>query len=168
MQIRDAVEQDFHAITKIYNDILLNTTAIYREEPILVEEALSMWRARLQLGCPTLVAVCEQRIAGYAAFSSFRAWPGYRFTVEHTVHVDKVERGKGVGSALVGELVVRATALRKHVMIGAIDSENAASLRFHERLGFRRVAHFEEVGFKFNRYLDLIFVQRILSEAASA
>jgi phosphinothricin acetyltransferase len=79
--------------------------------------------------------------------------------VEHTVHVHASWRGRGVGSELVRALIPRAVALGKHVMIGGIDADNVASLRFHERIGFEQVAHFKEVGFKFGRFLDLVFVQ---------
>jgi L-amino acid N-acyltransferase len=90
------------------------------------------------------------------------AWRGYRYTVEHTVHVRHDVRGRGVGSLLVETLFPRAMALGKHVMIGGIDAANDASIRFHERLGFERVAYFREVGHKFGGWLDLVFMQRFL------
>jgi phosphinothricin acetyltransferase len=99
---------------------------------------------------------------GFASFGDFRPWPGYRFTVEHTVHVRADYRGQGVGGSLMHPLIERAIGLGKHVMIAGVDAENAPSLRFHERLGFERVAHFREVGFKFGRWLDLVFLQRLL------
>jgi L-amino acid N-acyltransferase YncA len=90
------------------------------------------------------------------------------FTRLSTVHVEAAARGTGVGSGLVRELITRAQALGKHVMVGSVDAENIGSLRFHERLGFKRVGRFEQVGFKFNKYLDLIFVQRLLGAGRSA
>ena len=102
---------------------------------------------------------------GFASFGDFRAWPGYRFTVEHTVHVRADRRGHGVGSALMAPLFDRAAALGKHVMVAGVDADNLPSLRFHERHGFTRVAHFRQVGFKFDRWLDLIFLQRFLEPA---
>jgi L-amino acid N-acyltransferase YncA len=164
--IRDAVEKDFAAITSIYNEVLLNSTAIYRDEPATVAERIELWRARAQLNYPSLVACEGDDVIGFSSFGDFRSWPGYRYTVEHTVHVHASWRGKGAGSALVQALIPRAKALGKHVMIGGIDAENVASLRFHERLGFERVAHFKEVGFKFGRFLDLVFVQLLLDRAA--
>ena len=101
-------------------------------------------------------------MAGFASFGDFRPWPGYRFTVEHSVHVRADCRGRGVGGALMTPLVARARDLGKHVMIAGVDAENLASQRFHERLGFVKVAHFREVGFKFGRWLDLVFLQRRL------
>jgi L-amino acid N-acyltransferase YncA len=168
MLIRDAVKEDFHGITEIYNDVVLHSTAIFRETPITVEDALSLWRSRLEARSPTIVALRENRIVGYASFGTFRSSPGYLYTVEHTVHVEAAARGTGVGSALVRELITRAQALGKHVMVGAVDAENVGSLQFHERLGFKPVARFEQVGFKFNKYLDLIFVQRLIGAGRSA
>jgi L-amino acid N-acyltransferase YncA len=159
MTIRDAMEHDLPAITAIYNEVLLNSTAIYRDEPATLAERQEWWRARKQQNYPTLIACDGDSVIGFASFGDFRAWPGYRYTVEHSVHVDAARRGQGAGSALLKALIPRAAALGKHVMIGGIDADNIASLRFHERLGFERVAHFKEVGFKFGRFLDLIFVQ---------
>ncbi|MBV9770895.1 MAG: N-acetyltransferase [Bryobacterales bacterium] len=162
MVIRDAVEDDFAAITAIYNDVLLTSTAIYSEQPATLADRISWWRSRNALNYPTLVACDGNTVIGFASFGDFRSSPGYRFTVEHTVHVCASMRGRGAGSELLKVLISRAAALGKHAMIGGIDAENEASLRFHERLGFERVAHLKEVGFKFGRFLDLIFVQLLI------
>ncbi|MGP0072218.1 MAG: N-acetyltransferase family protein [Bryobacteraceae bacterium] len=159
MTIRDAVEDDFAAITEVYNDVLRTSTAIYSDQPATVAERIAWWRSRSAQDYPTLVAVEGDAVVGFSSFGDFRSWPGYRYTVEHTVHVHARWRGRGAGSGLMKALIPRAAALGKHVMIGGIDADNAASLKFHERLGFERVAHFREVGFKFGRYLDLVFVQ---------
>jgi len=164
MTIRDAVDGDLPEITAIYNEVLMTSTAIYRDEPATVAERLAWWQARVQQDYPTLVACddaagTDRAVIGFASFGDFRSWPGYRFTVEHTVHVHSAWRGRGVGSALMRALIPRAADLGKHVMTGGIDADNVSSLRFHERLGFERVAHFKEVGFKFGRFLDLLFVQ---------
>lgn len=153
------MEGDLQEITAIYNDVVMTSTAIYRDEPATVAERLDWWQARARQNYPTVVACDGDAVIGFASFGDFRAWPGYRYTVEHTVHVHCAWRGRGVGSELVRALIPRAAALGKHVMIGGIDADNIASLRFHERLGFERVAHFKEVGFKFGRFLDLLFVQ---------
>lgn len=159
MLIRDAVEGDFAAITAIYNEIVLNSTAIYRDDQTTVAERIAWWRSRTEQKYPTLVACDGDSVIGFSSFGDFRPWPGYRYTVEHSVHVHASWRGRGAGSELVKALIPRAAALGKHVMIGGIDADNTASLKFHERLGFERVAHFKEVGFKFGRFLDLVFVQ---------
>ena len=165
MLIRDAIESDFPAVTAIYNHILSNSTSIFSDHPTTVAERTALWHARAQQNYPTLVACDGEAVIGFASFGDFRAWPGYRFTVEHTVHVDAQSRGQGVGSALLRALIPAAAALGKHVMVGGIDAENVASLRFHERLGFERVARFKEVGFKFGRFLDLAFVQLMINPA---
>ena len=109
-----------------------------------------------------LVAADDTGVIGFASFGDFRAWPGYRFTVEHSVHVRADRRSRGVGTALLTPLLARAAALGKHVMIAGIDADNTGSIRLHERLGFVEVAHFRQVGFKFGRWLDLVFLQRYL------
>lgn len=162
MEIRDAAAGDVPGILAIYNDVMATSTAIYREEPATLDQHLEWWRQRVALGYPVLVAMDTDGVAGFASFGDFRQWPGYRFTVEHSVHVRADCRGRGVGVQLMHPLIARATALGKHVMIAGVDADNAASQRFHERLGFERVAHFREVGFKFGRWLDLVFLQRML------
>jgi L-amino acid N-acyltransferase len=163
MEICDAEAGDIPGILAIYNDVIATSTAIYRDEPATLDAHLEWWRQRVALGYPVLVARDDQGVAGYASFGDFRQWPGYRFTVEHSVHVRADCRGRGVGGALMTPLLARATGLGKHVMIAGVDAENVASRRFHERLGFEPVAHFREVGFKFGRWLDLMFLQRFLS-----
>ena len=162
MRIRDATGQDLAAMLAIYNDVVATSTAVYREEPMTPGEYEQWWRTRVAQGYPVLVAVSVEGVVGFATFGDFRAWPGYRFTVEHSVHVKADRRGGGIGSQLVRELVARATQLGKHVMIAGVDADNAASIRFHERLGFESAAHLRQVGFKFGRWLDLVLMQRIL------
>jgi L-amino acid N-acyltransferase len=159
MQIRDAVQADFEQITAIYNEVLTNSTAIYNDRPATVEERVSWWRSRVSQGFPVLVAADGLQVAGFATFADFRAWPGYRFTVEGTVHIHSSTRGQGVGTSLLRAILAQAHALGKHVMIAGVDSENAASLRFLERFGFERVGQLREVGYKFDRFLDLVFLQ---------
>ncbi len=163
MEIRDAREADLAGLLAIYNDVIATSTAIFAEAPASLDERRAWWQGRVAQGYPVLVAVDETGVVGFASFGDFRSWPGYRFTVEHSVHVRADRRGHGVGGALMTPLMARAAALGKHVLIAGVDADNAASLRFHERLGFARVAHFREVGFKFGRWLDLVFLQRHLA-----
>ena len=161
-EIRDARPDDVPAVLAIYNQVMATSTAIYREEPATLDAHLEWYRGRAAQGYPVLVATDAAGVAGFASFGDFRQWPGYRFTVEHSVHVRHDCRGQGLGSALMHPLIARATAMGKHVMIAGVDAENVDSRRFHERLGFVQVAHFREVGFKFGRWLDLTFLQRTL------
>jgi L-amino acid N-acyltransferase len=162
LEIRDASEADLPAILEIYNDVVVTSTAIYRDEPATLEDRAAWLAARRAEGFPVLVAVDAGEVVGLATFGSFRAWPGYRFTVEHSVYVRADRRGQGIGPVLMAPLIERAAALGMHVMIAGVDADNIGSIRFHERLGFTTVAHMREVGFKFGRWLDLVLMQRIL------
>jgi phosphinothricin acetyltransferase len=162
MHIRDAAAGDLPELLAIYNDVIATSTAIYTEQAATLEDRTAWWNQRVSQGYPVLVALDGTGVIGFGSFGDFRAWPGYRFTVEHTVHVRADRRGQGVGSTLMAPLLGRASALGKHVVLAGVDAENLPSLRFHERLGFTRVAHFKHVGFKFGRWLDLIFLQRFL------
>ncbi len=162
MIVRDAIEPDMPVILAIFNDVIATSTAVYMDQPSTLDERLTWWRGRVGAGYPVLVSEDDSGLTGFASFGEFRTRPGYRFTVEHSVYVRGDQRGRGVGRALMTPLVHRAVSLRKHVMVGGVDAQNEGSLRFHERLGFERVAHFKQVGFKFGRWLDLVFLQRTL------
>ena len=162
MDVRDADQTHLPGIVAIYNEVLATSTAIFNDQPTTVEERTAWFRARIAQGYPVLVALEGSRVLGYASFGDFRSWPGYRHTVEHSVHVAAEVRGRGVGAALMAQLIPRAVALGKHVMVAGIDASNAPSIRFHERLGFQRVGLLREVGCKFGRWLDLAFLQRNL------
>ena len=168
MQIRDAVETDFEAITAIYNDVLTHSTAIYNDRPAAVADRIAWWRARLEQHYPVLVATNGDHICGFGSFGDFRSWPGYRFTVEGTVHVASAYRGQGVGSLLLRALIAQAKLAGKHSMIAGVDSENASSLQFLERFGFVRAGYLPEVGFKFDRYLNLVLLQYWLTPRVNA
>ena len=160
--VRDAVDEDVPGILAIYNDVIATSTAVYRDDPASLDDRQQWLNARRAQSYPILVAAGDSAIVGFASYGDFRAWPGYRFSVEHTVHIHADERGRGVGTMLMQALIQRAIEQHKHVMIGGVDADNEPSLRFHERLGFVRAAHLRQVGFKFGRWLDLVFVQRIL------
>jgi L-amino acid N-acyltransferase YncA len=160
MEIRAACESDLPGLLAIYNDVIATSTAVYSYIATTLEERTTWWRARVGMGYPVLVAVDDSGVLGFSTFGDFRTWPGYRFTVEHSVHVRAGTRGRGVGKELVQALFPLAEALNKHVMIAGVDAANEASIRFHERLGFERAGHLREVGHKFDRWLDLVFLQR--------
>lgn len=161
--IRAATEADIPGLLAIYNQVILTSTAIYHHTPLPLEDRLAWFRARRAAGHPVLVAEDAKGIAGYSSFGDWRgSWPGYRHTVEHSVHVRDDTRGQGLGRALVEALFAPARAMDMHVMLGGVDAENEASLRFHAGLGFEKVAHFRQVGRKFDLWLDLVFVQKIL------
>lgn len=162
MEITDAVESDIPAITEIYNDVIRTSTAIFNDVPVSVEDRIAWWKARIERGYPVLVAKSEDTVAGFATFGDFRPWPGYRFTIEGTIHIASTSRRHGVGATLLEALIERARAAGKHVMVAGVDSANIASLQFLQRSGFERVGHLKEVGHKFGHFLDLIFMQYML------
>jgi L-amino acid N-acyltransferase len=163
LTVRAAHADDVAAMTAIYNDVIATSTAIYTMRPSTLAERHDWFSHRLAGGFPVLAAACGGELVGYASFAEFRGgWPGYLHSVEHSVYVRADARQQGVGSTLVRALFPLAEAMDKHVMIGGIDAANESSLRLHERLGFQRVAHFREVGRKFGRWLDLVFMQRFV------
>lgn len=163
MLIRDAHDDDLPAILAIHNDAVLNTTAIWNSTAVDLEDRHAWLAGRRQAGYPVLVAEQAGEVAGYASFGDWRAWEGYRFTVENSVYIRADKRGHGIGSALLAPLVEAAARLGKHVMVAGIEAGNDASIRLHRRHGFVQVAHFREVGEKFGRWLDLVFLQRTLA-----
>jgi phosphinothricin acetyltransferase len=160
MQIRDSEESDLPGLLAIYNDVIATSTAVYSDTPVSLEDRRQWRQARLATGYPLLIAADSSGVLGFSTFGDFRSWPGYRFTVEHSVHVRADCRGRGIGGELLQALFPRAAALGKHVMIAGVDAANTASIRFHERFGFERAGHLREVGNKFGRWLDLVFLQR--------
>jgi L-amino acid N-acyltransferase len=160
MELRDATEADLAALVSIYNGVIATSTAVFSSVPVTLEERRQWWRVRIAAGYPVLVAVDESGVLGFSTFGEFRSSPGYRFTVEHSVHVRCDCRGGGIGTKLLAALFPRAAALGKHMMIAAVDAANAPSIRFHERLGFHQAGLLREVGHKFDRWLDLVFLQR--------
>ncbi|GBL56949.1 MULTISPECIES: GNAT family N-acetyltransferase [Pseudomonas] len=162
MLIRDANPTDLGALRDIYNDAVLNTTAIWNEVAIDLDNRRAWLELRAQQGFPVLVAEDASEVVGYASYGPWRAFDGFRETVEHSVYVRADQRGKGVGPQLMQALIDRARAQGLHVMVAAIESGNAASIRLHERLGFATTGQMPQVGQKFGRWLDLTFMQLIL------
>jgi len=161
--IRDATLADLPAIVSLLNVAVVETTAVYSEDVITVDDRVPWFETKQRRGFPVLVAEVDDAVVGFATYGDFRdsiALPGYRFTVEHSVHVARGTWGGGVGRALLAELMTRARNAGLHVMVGAIDAENEASIRFHERLGFVETARMPQVGWKFGRWLDLVLMQR--------
>jgi phosphinothricin acetyltransferase len=166
-QVRDAIPADLPAIRDIYNDAVLNTTAIWNEQPVDLGNRQAWYDARQAQQYPILVAVDGAGVVlGYASFGDWRPFEGFRHTVEHSVYIRADQRGNGLGPLLMQALIERARACDKHVMVAAIESGNAASIRLHERLGFTINGQMPQVGIKFGRWLDLTFMQLILNPGA--
>ncbi|MGE8046289.1 N-acetyltransferase family protein [Pseudomonas monteilii] len=163
--LRDALPDDLPDLLAIYNDAVLNTTAIWNETPVDLANRQTWFELRAAQGYPILVAVDDSGVLGYASFGDWRPFEGFRYTVEHSVYVRGDQRGKGLGPVLMEALIERARAGGKHVMVAAIESGNAASIRLHERLGFVVTGQMAQVGVKFGRWLDLTFMQRVVGKS---
>jgi L-amino acid N-acyltransferase len=160
MQIRDAEAGDIEAIVAIYNDAVLHTTAIWNEKTVDAANRAAWLADRERAGYPVLVAVDGAgTVAGYASFGDWRAFDGYRHTVEHSVYVHKDRRGAGIGKMLMVALIERARGIGKHVLVAGIDAKNVGSIEMHKKLGFEEVGLLREVGTKFGDWLDLAFLQ---------
>jgi phosphinothricin acetyltransferase len=164
--IRDATAEDAQAIAAIYNDAVRTTTAIWNEVEVNGQNRIDWMAARQQAGFPVLVLEEAGKVAGYASYGPFRAFDGYRATVEHSVYVRGDLRGAGRGAALLAALVARARAERLHVMVAAIEAGNTASIALHQKLGFETVGVMAQVGQKFGRWLDLALLQLRLDDRA--
>lgn len=162
--VREATRDDLPAILEIYNDAILNTTAVYSSEVHSLEMRREWFEARVRDGYPVFVSHAGSSITGFCSYGAFRVWPAYQFTVEGSVYVHPDHRGRGVGKALIPPLLDHARRAGKHAFIAGIDSSNTASIRLHQGFGFRQVAHFREVGWKFDRWLDLLFFELILNQ----
>lgn len=166
MQIRDALDADLAGILQIYNDAVQNSTAIWNDRIVDLDNRRAWLAERHDQGYPVLVAIDdEQQVIGYASFGPWRPHDGFRQTVENSVYVRPGQRGSGVGRSLMQELIKRARDLEKHVMMAAIESENRASVHMHQQLGFMHVGQMRQVGRKFDRWLDLTFMQLMLDKS---
>ncbi len=162
MIIREAIPDDLPGILAIHNDAIATTTAIFSFHPVDLDNRRAFVAERQGRGFPFLVAAEDGAVLGYASFGDFRPHDGYFKTVEHSVYVNKAHQRRGIAARLMPALIERAAALGKHAMVGGLDASNIASIGLHERFGFERVGLLPQVGFKFGRYLDLLFMQKIL------
>ena len=160
--IRLATEDDLAQILIIYNDIILNTTAVYDYEPHSIEMRRDWFNTKKQQGFPVFVAEDDGKIVGLSSIGPFRNWAGYKYTVENSIYVEAAQRGKGIGKLLMPPIIEAAKKLGMHTIVSGIDASNDASIRLHQSFGFEEVAHFKEVGFKFGRWLDLKFLELIV------
>jgi L-amino acid N-acyltransferase len=162
MTIRDATQRDLPQILEIYNEIILHTTAVYYYEPHTLDMRREWFESRKKQGFPVFVAEEDGIILGLSSFGSFRAPTAYLHSVENTVHVAAHARGRGVGKSLMPPLIAAANKMGMHTIIAGIDATNEVSLHLHKSFGFEEVAHFKQVGFKFDRWLHLKFLQLML------
>ncbi len=150
-------------ILAILNEAIVNSTALYDYQPRTLDSMASWFRAKAAGSYPVIGAFDNNgEVLGFASYGAFRNWPAYKYTVEHSVYIHKDQRGKGIGRMLMERLVAEAKQQQYHLMVGAIDAENQASIALHEKLGFHYSGTIKQAGFKFGRWLDVAFYQLIM------
>ncbi|HEY0821612.1 MAG TPA: GNAT family N-acetyltransferase [Rhizobacter sp.] len=155
------------AILDIFNEAIVTSTALYDYKPRAPESMVGWFATKRANGFPVIGLEDEAgTLLGFASYGTFRAWPAYKYSVEHSIYVHKDHRGKGLGRTLLGAIVEAAQARNVHTLIGGIDATNAGSIALHESLGFTHAGTIRQAGFKFGRWLDLAFYQRLLDTPA--
>jgi L-amino acid N-acyltransferase len=150
-------------ILAIFNDAIVNSTALYDYKPRTMDMMAAWFETKRRGAFPVIGVEGESgELMGFTSYGTFRAWPAYKYSVEHSVYVESSFRGRGVGTFLMRTLVTAAMEQDYHVMIGGIDAANTPSVRLHKSLGFSHCATIRQVGFKFGRWLDLEFYQLLL------
>jgi len=162
LKLRSATTNDLEKILEIVNYSILHTTANYSYDIQTLEVQIKWFEDKKDKNLPVVVADLDGEVVGFGSYGQFREKIGYQYTIEHSVYVVDHVIGKGIGSKLLTELIRLAKEQGYHVMIGAIDAENAGSIAFHERFGFVTTGTIREVGYKFGHWLDLVFMQLIL------
>lgn len=160
-------EQHAAAILDILNDAIVHSTALYDYQPRQMQNMVTWFEAKRAGHFPVIgIEDAQGTLLAFGSYGSFRAFPAYKYTVEHSVYVHKNHRGHGLGAHIMQALMAAAKEQDLHAMVGAIDANNAGSIALHERLGFKHVGTLPQVGFKFGRWLDLAFYQLLLDTPA--
>jgi phosphinothricin acetyltransferase len=162
IKIRPYQIEDTQAILEIINYNILNSTALYDYEPRTLENQIAIFDDKLKIGFPIIVATENEIVVGFGYYSEFRFREAYKFTVEHSVYAHPNHIGKGIGKLILENLIDLAKAQNLHTMIGVIDSENQGSIDFHKKFGFEIAGTIKDSGFKFDRWLHSVFVQKML------
>ena len=157
--IRRAVERDLIKILEIYNDAVLNTTAVYTYNAQTLEERKLWFQKKTEDQLPVWVFEENNEVLGFATYGPFRAWPAYKYTIEHSVYVDTGFRKLGIGSALVKEIISMADERKYATIVAGIEALNENSIKMHVKLGFKYSGTIRRAGFKFGKWLDLAFYQ---------
>ncbi|SFI89626.1 GNAT family N-acetyltransferase [Thermoflavimicrobium dichotomicum] len=159
--LRDTHETDLQAIIDIYNHAVIHTTATFDLEPQTLEQR-KQWFVKNEGRYPFIVAELEGKVVGFSSLSQFRSKPAYNSTAELSIYVDPECKGQGIGKQLMQEIIERAKQKKFHAIVSSIADGNVVSMKLHEKFGFQRVGSFREIGFKFDRWIDVHFYQLIL------
>lgn len=162
IKIRNYQVKDTKAILEIINYNILHSTALYDYNIRTLENQIAIFDDKIKKRFPIIVAIENEIVVGFGYYSEFRYREAYKFTVEHSVYAHQNHIGKGIGKLLLEELILLAKSQKLHTMIGVIDSENQNSIDFHKKFGFEIAGTIKETGFKFNRWLDSVFMQKML------
>jgi L-amino acid N-acyltransferase YncA len=162
VQIRSAVDADLPQMLDIYNEIIANTTAVFQYDLHTLEMRKEWFEQKKKEGFPVFVAEENDEVVGFSTIGAFRNWQAYKFSVENSIYVKADKRGKGIGKLLLQPLIDAAKEMGMHTIIAGIDASNETSIALHKQFGFVEVAYFKEVGYKFERWLDLKFLQLII------
>jgi len=162
IHIRQATKNDLEAILHIINHAILHTTAVYDYKPRTLAYQQAWFEKKQADNMPVLVAEHNNQTIGFGSYGIFRPWEGYRFSAEHSIYVSHEFRGQGIGGKLLERLITLARDQHFHTIIAGIDAENKSSYTFHQKYGFVEVGRFHEVGYKFDKWLDLVFMQLML------
>jgi phosphinothricin acetyltransferase len=162
-QVRPARREDLPAILAIYNEAVLTTTASYDYEPRSIEHRVAWFEDHTTAGLPVLVAVNDAgEVLGWGSLSRFHDRKGFQFTAENSLYVRPTAQRCGIGGRLLTALLVAAQESKLRAVIAAIDAENLGSIRLHEKHGFEKVGHLKKVGFKFDRWLDVVYLEKLV------
>lgn len=160
-------ERHAGAILDIFNEAIVNSTALYDYKPRPPESMVGWFATKRANGFPVIGLEDEAgTLLGFASYGTFRAWPAYKYSVEHSIYIHHTQRGRGLGRVLLDAIVTEAREREVHTLIGGIDASNAASIALHVSRGFEYAGTIRQAGFKFGRWLDLAFYQRILDTPA--
>lgn len=157
--IREAIERDLVDVLEIYNDAILNTTAIYDYKAHTLDDITQWYEKKKQDGFPLLVFEENNKVVAFATFGPFRAWPAYKYTIEDSVYVHKDYRNHGIATKLMKEIIKIANEREYAIMVAGIDASNESSIKLHEKMGFKFSGIINKAGYKFGKWLDLAFYQ---------
>lgn len=161
-EIRPATKHDLPSILEIFNHAILHSTAVYSYEPYTPDQMEAWFDEKQAHHFPVFVSTLENQVTGFVTYGTFRLRPAYKYSMEHSIYVHPNYRQQGIAKMLMKQIIETAIEADLHTLIGGIDAENTISIHFHNDFGFKEVGNLKQVGYKFGKWLDLVFMQLIL------